>query len=436
MSYYHQNSDYDVYAYEYDDNSNHGNNKYKYDSYSDHYEPDHCGFEDSGYNNEDHGDSPEGFKYRHGEPDGDGYKPMEPGYKDEGQAHWGGGYNGEVEGYEHKEIEDKGDAIDETHEHNELVYKTRKLEELERMANEQGHALKNHNNNALGTNEYGHDDAHTSTRAYAHSTPMYVPPTSFSSTPAPIPLARDSPRSNLQGHVTALENHTFAFDDDEGRELEELKRMANEEEYKSQELDFGYNKLKHELGYTPVPLSPHSYSPNETLPSPYNHLDTLRRDYNNGSLSAIAYIQDLQDFTEDCLHEHPEWKADERAEIHKNHNISYPKRDYLARPQSWDAPDGLENTAPRIIEGSRPLRPGLNRRHYRNSCATHSRATYYHTAQPRPPLEPEGGNVIPATPPHPTTLRIGRQNNNMDNPIYHINSDNIPYSTSRSRPLP
>ena len=122
MSYYHQNPDYDVYAYEYDDNGNHGNNEYEYDSYSDHYKPDHCGFEDRGYNNADHGDSPEGFEYGHGEPDGDGYEPMEPGYEDdEGRAHWEGGYSGEVEGYEHEEIEDEGDAIDETHEHGELT---------------------------------------------------------------------------------------------------------------------------------------------------------------------------------------------------------------------------------------------------------------------------------------------------------------------------
>ena len=84
---------------------------------------------------------------------------MEPGYKDdEGQAHWEGGYNGEVEGYEDEEIQDKGDAIDKTHEHGELMYEMCELEELKQMANEQGHALKHHNNGTQGTNEYGHDE--------------------------------------------------------------------------------------------------------------------------------------------------------------------------------------------------------------------------------------------------------------------------------------
>jgi hypothetical protein len=109
MSYYHQNPDYNVYTY-------------KYDLYSDHYEPDHCGFEGSRYNNVDHEDSPKAFKYGHGEPEGDGYEPMEPSYEDGKEwAHWEGGYSGEVEGYKHN-VEDKGDVIDETHKHHELVY--------------------------------------------------------------------------------------------------------------------------------------------------------------------------------------------------------------------------------------------------------------------------------------------------------------------------
>jgi hypothetical protein len=176
MAYYHQNPDYDVYAYEYDDNGNHGNNEYEYNSYSDHYEPDHYRFEDSGYNNMDHGDSPKGFEYGHREPDSNGYEPMEPGYEDnEGRAHWEGEYNGVVEGYEREEVEDEGDAIDKTHEHGELVYKTCELEELERMANERGHALEHrHYNSTQGTNKHRHDednDIPTSTHTYTRSTP-------------------------------------------------------------------------------------------------------------------------------------------------------------------------------------------------------------------------------------------------------------------------
>ena len=99
--------------------------------------------------------------------------------KDEGRAHWEGEYNGVVDGYEREEVEDEGDAIDETHEHGELVYETCKLEELERMANERGHALEHrHYNGAQGTNEHGHDkdnDVPASTRAYTWSTPTLEP---------------------------------------------------------------------------------------------------------------------------------------------------------------------------------------------------------------------------------------------------------------------
>jgi hypothetical protein len=91
-------------------------------------------------------------------------------------------------------------------------------------------------------------------------------------------------------------------------------------------------------------------------------------------------MQELEDYTLDRLYEHAEWKADEWVAICNNHNITYPKRDYLARPQSWDAPNGPGNAIPRIIEGSRPLHPGLKRHRYRNSHTTHSHAAYYRTS--------------------------------------------------------
>ena len=167
----------------------------------------------------------------------------------------------------------------------------------------------------------------------------------------------------------------------------------------------------------------------------YPYLDTLRHDYNNKVPSAIAYMQELRDFTENCRYEHEEWKADQRAEIRENHNMTYPKRDYLARPRSWDAPNGLGNAVPHIIEGSRPLRPGLKRCRYRNSRATHSHATYYRTSQPWLPLELEESDVAPATPPHPTILRI-RHNNNTPKPPYYVNTPTTPYTISRTRPPP
>jgi hypothetical protein len=148
-------------------------------------------------------------------------------------------------------------------------------------------------------------------------------------------------------------------------------------------------------------------------------------------------MQELEDYTKDCLDEHAEWKADERAAIRSNHNITYPKHDYLVRPRSWDALDEPGNGLPHIIEGSRPLRPGLKRRRYRNSRATHNHATYYRTSQPRPPPEPEQSDATSGIPPHPTTLRIGRHNNNStDKPTQHTNSCITPYSDSRLRPPP
>jgi hypothetical protein len=212
--------------------------------------------------------------------------------------------------------------------------------------------------------------------------------------------------------VTALHNHARAFDDEQD---DDERAFANVDD----------DIVEHPVDY-----------PIATSPPLYTNLDTLRRDFHNGIPGAVAYMQDLQQYTEDRLYEHAEWKADERAEIRKNHNIAYPKRDYLARPRSWDAPDGPGNAIPRVIEGSRPLRPGLKRRRYKNSRATHSHATYYRTSQPRPPLEPEEGDIAPATPPHPTTPRIGRHNNSTDKFPHHFNTRTTPYSTSRLRPPP
>jgi hypothetical protein len=104
---------------------------------------------------------------------------------------------------------------------------------------------------------------------------------------------------------------------------------------------------------------------NTAKPTPtYTYLETLRHDYNNGVPSAVAFMQGLRDYTEECLEEQAEWKADEQAAIRKNHNITYPKRDYLARPRSWDAVDEDPNGLPCIIEGSRPLGAALKRRRY------------------------------------------------------------------------
>jgi hypothetical protein len=175
-----------------------------------------------------------------------------------------------------------------------------------------------------------------------------------------------------------------------------------------------------------------------TFHSTYNYLDTLHRDCNKGTPSATRYMEDLWEFNEDCQYEQEEWKADWREEIRNNHNIAYPKRDYLATPRSWDALDKPGNGLPCIIEGSHPLRPALKRHHYQNA-----RTPRYHISQPHPPRvpcpppEPEI-DVIPSTPPPPTTLgdRYHGNNNNTTKPTYHINSCTTPYSTSQLRPPP
>src|SRR5882672_6251330 len=113
------------------------------------------------------------------------------------------------------------------------------------------------------------------------------------------------------------------------------------------------------ISYPPDYPDPTLNSPPSSPPPTYNYLKTLRHDYENRIPSAIAYMQDLQDFTVDCQYEHEEWKVDIQAEIRSNHNITYPKRDYLATPRSWDMVDEPGNGLPHIIEGSHPLHPAL-----------------------------------------------------------------------------
>jgi hypothetical protein len=73
---------------------------------------------------------------------------------------------------------------------------------------------------------------------------------------------------------------------------------------------------------------------------------------------------------EECHYKQMEWKADQWVEIHNNHNISYPKRDYLTRPQSWDTVDEPEDGLPHIMEQLQPLHLALKQCHYRNSYTT------------------------------------------------------------------
>jgi hypothetical protein len=138
MSYYHQNPNYDVYAYEYSDNDNHSNDKYEYNSYSDNYEPDqyepdHCEYEGQYPTDVDHEYTPQEYEQGHGESEDETQKPEELVQDRAGtRMDWEGEQEGIGEANEHRELEYKYEEFEGNDE-------MRKLEELERMANEDGY---------------------------------------------------------------------------------------------------------------------------------------------------------------------------------------------------------------------------------------------------------------------------------------------------------
>jgi hypothetical protein len=276
----------------------------------------------------------------------------------------------------------------------------------------------------------------------------------------PVPTTRDNHNPHTTTHYPTMYVHhnptcTLCHtqqaepDADELFKLVELSRMYAKWGHKPPKptaLHSTYGGTSDSTTITPAPSPPlHSPTspflppptPNETPPSTYSYLKALRQDFNDRIPSAVALMWELGDYTWECLHEQEEWSAERRAETRQNHNTTYLKRDYIARPWSWDAVDEPKDGLPRIIEGSRPLCPGLKRRRYRNSRATNSRATYYRTSQLQPPPKPEENKVAPANPPHPSTLHIGgRNDNNADKPTHHINSGTTFYTTFPSRPPP
>lgn len=203
--------------------------------------------------------------------------------------------------------------------------------------------------------------------------------------------------------------------------------------------------------YTTTPCRVPTYTPSH-LPIPYifpsvsnnehdgvatTFLDRLRRDCNEGTPNAIVYMEDLWDFTEDCQYEEAEWKADRRAEIRSNHNIQYPKRDYLATPRSWDTFGEPGSGLPRLIEGSHPIRPALKRRRYRNA-----RTPRYHISQPRPPQVSRpprelDSDIVPDASLSPTTRSNKHHvDNRAPKLTHHVNVHSPPYSPARLRPPP
>src|ERR1700683_3133210 len=99
----------------------------------------------------------------------------------------------------------------------------------------------------------------------------------------------------------------------------------------------------------------------------YSNLGDLRHSYNLGIPSAVAYMQGLQEYTEECLHEQEKWSMDHQAEIRQNHSANYPKRDYSSTLQPWYTINRPEDSLPRAIESSRPLGQASKQRCYWNS---------------------------------------------------------------------
>ena len=158
MSYGYQDLYYDNHKYEHKEYGSHGDDGYnEYEPYSDqgapdHWEPEPTPFEPDHYNHEydNHGFEYEVPQY---EVAGEDHEHRELAHDDEETGmEWEAGYEGEVDGYEHRELEDEGNKVcelreleyegDEEHEHGNLVYdndERRELEELERMVNEEGY---------------------------------------------------------------------------------------------------------------------------------------------------------------------------------------------------------------------------------------------------------------------------------------------------------
>jgi hypothetical protein len=158
MSYYHQNPDYDVYAYEYGNYGNHDNGYHnEYKQYASHSEPDHyhqdpsepdfyeCECDNTGpaeHGNDRNGYEPEELEYEQSGTD-------RAGYEHEWLEYEGGEPNGEDYEQERLEYErgelhrgeyEDAERENEVHEPQERGYNDAlELEELKRMFNEQGH---------------------------------------------------------------------------------------------------------------------------------------------------------------------------------------------------------------------------------------------------------------------------------------------------------
>jgi hypothetical protein len=242
-------------------------------------EPDHY---------ENHEDTPEGYEYE---------------------------YEGEVGGYELRELERDEDGRDE---HREREYE-RKHEE----ARYEPKGLKYEGDEGYKHEEFMHEPKHDAEANYmernaetgytereptgfdcnVEQTGEYTPhPFPPFPNPPPTPRARDAPRSNQQGNVTASEHHAYAFNDDDGHKPQGFEcdvvyehvgsvyhnaRTANgtsphpqliyhEEsgEYVNPcfltpaQIAHHHNTLEHPLTPHPIPISPSPFTSTPPLPQP------------------------------------------------------------------------------------------------------------------------------------------------------------------------
>jgi hypothetical protein len=395
MSYYYQDP-------EYTDYSNHSDEYNEYESYSDYAEPNHCEYEDHKYVPQEFEQGHEGAEHAVQELK----ELIHEGTRTE--MDWEGEQEDRDEAYEHGELMygDKEFENDEheVHEHGDFANddnKMRELKELERIVNEEGYSGQPQGLNPRYDEiqkppqrayELEHELGYSNDGASEHRDHEDGNGYTYPHHPPPAPTYVHTP-------ATPSPPYSPTYDDDDDR-------------------------------YTPAPTNPHLHPPcplpftcSPRRPSPgasesrdhiepedrthtpplYSNLNQLRHKYNLGIPSTVAYMQGLQEYTEECLCEQEEWNADQRAEIHRNHWIKYPKRDFYTTPRSWDLAN--RQSVPRTIEKSRPFYPTLKRRHYKNHRA--KRYPNPRSQSPAPSPEQrhlgEDGNIA-HTPLPPTTL--------------------------------
>ena len=421
MSYY-----YDIDAQYGDEYSNHGNDEY--DEYSDYAEPDHDPDSTSNYEEEyedadaqygNNADCEENGTNADWEIDDNGYeceddeneRQEEHEYETEGMGHEEGQIYRDEEGvYNHGGYEHEGEYTDNKCDDDKDQY------------------------------EVIHADHNPPTSQYIHPTPYASPITSNNGHDDDDDVCEFAPADHSAvEHDASNSTPTYPRchtqepepNTDELRELRELECMFEKWGYEP-------HKLEHDINgvysiHTPpiIPDNEHESAlvdngtvncPDYPTPNPrhlpdepapvtpnYTDLDTLRRDYDNGIPTAIAYMRDLQEYTEECLREQEEWEAEEQT------------RYALEHPQTPPA------------EGPAPAAPHDGK--HDDECDAHTLVHVdYHTVE-LPNHKPQANARDMAEPPthnHPTA----RPTTRLPPPPWPNNNYITPYSTPRSRPPP